>query len=57
MRQVAAEMNLSETAFAHPLPDDADADWALRWFTPAVEINLCGHATLAAGRRVIRAVP
>jgi PhzF family phenazine biosynthesis protein len=47
MRQVAREMNLSETAFAHPLPSGADADWALRWFTPAVESNLCGHATLA----------
>jgi PhzF family phenazine biosynthesis protein len=47
MRQVAAEMKHSETAFAHPLPGDADADWALRWFTPAVESNLCGHATLA----------
>lgn len=47
MRQVAAEMHLSETAFAHPLTDSADADWALRWFTPEVESNLCGHATLA----------
>lgn len=47
MRRVAAEMNLSETAFAHPLPENADADWALRWFTPTVEVNLCGHATLA----------
>ena len=47
MRQVAAEMNLSETAFAHPLPQTADADWALRWFTPIVEVDLCGHATLA----------
>ncbi|MBV9730947.1 MAG: PhzF family phenazine biosynthesis protein [Pseudonocardiales bacterium] len=47
MRQVAAEMNLSETAFAYPLPEPADADWALRWFTPAVEVDLCGHATLA----------
>ena len=44
MHRVAAEMNLSETAFAHPQPD---GDWALRWFTPAVESNLCGHATLA----------
>ncbi|HEY3630567.1 MAG TPA: PhzF family phenazine biosynthesis protein [Jatrophihabitantaceae bacterium] len=44
MRRVAAELNLSETAFAHPL---ADGDWALRWFTPTVETNLCGHATLA----------
>jgi PhzF family phenazine biosynthesis protein len=47
MRRVAAEMNLSETAFAHPLPAGAGADWALRWFTPTVETNLCGHATLA----------
>ncbi|MGH8883107.1 MAG: PhzF family phenazine biosynthesis protein, partial [Stackebrandtia sp.] len=47
MRQVAAEMNLPETAFAHPLPEGADADWALRWFTPTVEVDLCGHATLA----------
>jgi PhzF family phenazine biosynthesis protein len=46
MQQVAAEMNLAETAFAHPLPG-ADADWALRWFTPTVEADLCGHATLA----------
>jgi len=44
MRQLAAELHL-ETAFAHPLP--ADADWALRWFTPTAESNLCGHATLA----------
>ena len=47
MQQVAAEMNLAETAFARPLPGAADADWALRWFTPTVEVNLCGHATLA----------
>jgi PhzF family phenazine biosynthesis protein len=47
MQQVAAEMNLSETAFAHPVPDNVDADWALRWFTPTVEVDLCGHATLA----------
>jgi PhzF family phenazine biosynthesis protein len=46
MRQVAAELN-HETAFARPLPDGADADWALRWFTPAAESNVCGHATLA----------
>lgn len=48
MQQVAAEMNLSETAFARPLPHGADADWALRWFTPTAEVDLCGHATLAA---------
>ncbi|MEU6850295.1 PhzF family phenazine biosynthesis protein [Actinacidiphila alni] len=48
LQQVAAELNLSETAFAHPLADAPDADWALRWFTPTTEVGLCGHATLAA---------
>ncbi|MBA0124477.1 PhzF family phenazine biosynthesis protein [Haloechinothrix sp. YIM 98757] len=47
MRRVAAEMRHSETAFAYPLPDGDGADWALRWFTPAAEVDLCGHATLA----------
>ncbi|MDJ1135696.1 PhzF family phenazine biosynthesis protein [Streptomyces iconiensis] len=47
LQALAAEMNLAETAFAHPLPGDADADWALRWFTPSHEVALCGHATLA----------
>ncbi|MFC0597410.1 PhzF family phenazine biosynthesis protein [Streptomyces palmae] len=47
LQRVAAEVNLSETAFAHPLPDGAEADWALRWFTPACEVAMCGHATLA----------
>jgi PhzF family phenazine biosynthesis protein len=41
---VAREMNLSETAFLRPRQDG----WALRWFTPAVEVDLCGHATLAS---------
>jgi PhzF family phenazine biosynthesis protein len=44
MRAVAREMNLSETAFLHP---EADG-YRLRWFTPAVEVKLCGHATLAS---------
>jgi PhzF family phenazine biosynthesis protein len=47
MQSVAAEVNLSETAFVHPLPPGGPADYALRWFTPAVEVALCGHATLA----------
>ncbi|MFF3127119.1 PhzF family phenazine biosynthesis protein [Streptomyces sp. NPDC057908] len=47
MQQVAAEMNYSETAFALPLPVESEADWAIRWFAPLVETNLCGHATLA----------
>ncbi|MEM7483135.1 MAG: PhzF family phenazine biosynthesis protein [Acidobacteriota bacterium] len=45
MQQVAAEMNLAETAFLRRL-DDGSFD--LRWFTPAVEVDLCGHATLAS---------
>ena len=44
MRSVAAEMNLAETAFL-VRRDDA---FELRWFTPAVEVDLCGHATLAS---------
>ena len=44
MQHVAAEMNLSETAFVRPLEDGFE----LRWFTPAIEVDLCGHATLAA---------
>ncbi|GHF58900.1 oxidoreductase [Streptomyces thermodiastaticus] len=47
LQRVAREVNHSETAFAHPLPEDAEADWALRWFTPATEVAMCGHATLA----------
>ncbi len=47
MQRVAAEVNLSETAFVQPLADTAEADYGLRWFTPAVEVALCGHATLA----------
>jgi PhzF family phenazine biosynthesis protein len=47
MQRVAREMSLSETAFAHPLPEGGEADFALRWFTPETETNLCGHATLA----------
>jgi PhzF family phenazine biosynthesis protein len=44
MQRVAAEMNLSETAFLLRRDDG----FALRWFTPAVEVDLCGHATLAS---------
>jgi len=45
MASVAAEMNLSETAF---LVRRGDGSFDLRWFTPAVEVALCGHATLAS---------
>ncbi len=44
---IAAENNLSETAFTIPDATGA-ADYELRWFTPAVEVALCGHATLAS---------
>ncbi|NJQ04366.1 PhzF family phenazine biosynthesis protein [Streptomyces lonarensis] len=47
MAGIAAEVNLSETAFVHPLPPGGPADWALRWFTPTTEVRMCGHATLA----------
>ena len=58
MRQVAAELS-HETAFAHPVPGEAAADWALRWFTAAAESNVCGHATLATAHalRTDRAAP
>ena len=49
MQKIALENNLSETVFFVPCkknPDDFDFE--IRWFTPAVEINLCGHATLAS---------
>jgi len=46
MQAIAAENNLSETAFTVPSERD-DADFDLRWFTPTVEVELCGHATLA----------
>ena len=49
LQAIAEENNLSETAFTVPTPHDAEADYALRWFTPAVEVKLCGHATLASG--------
>ena len=53
LQAIAAENNLSETAFTIPAPDDPDADYALRWFTPTVEVKLCGHATLASGHALI----
>lgn len=46
-QKIAAEINLSETAFVKPLTQDK---FHLRWFTPAVEVKLCGHATLATSK-------
>jgi PhzF family phenazine biosynthesis protein len=48
LQAIAAENNLSETAFFAPTTE-AGADYRLRWFTPTVEVSLCGHATLACG--------
>jgi PhzF family phenazine biosynthesis protein len=45
MQNIAAENNLSETAFFVPV---AESEWEIRWFTPTVEVPLCGHATLAS---------
>lgn len=45
MQGIAAENNLSETAFFVPC---GDSEWEIRWFTPRIEVSLCGHATLAS---------
>jgi PhzF family phenazine biosynthesis protein len=48
MQAIAMENNLAETAFTVP-DGDTEADYELRWFTPTVEVALCGHATVASG--------
>ena len=61
LQRIAAETNLSETAFLVPIAgsDDGGAgpDFELRWFTPASEVVLCGHATLASGHFVLSSDP
>jgi len=52
LQAIAAENNLSETAFLVRRPPP-DVDWEIRWFTPAVEVDLCGHATLASAAVVL----
>ena len=52
MQAIAAENNLAETAFMVPSDRD-DAEYELRWFTPTVEVDLCGHATLASAHVLI----
>lgn len=53
---IAGENNLSETAFL--VPDTSGAsDYELRWFTPAAEVALCGHATLASGHHLLSSDP
>ncbi len=60
-QKIAAEMNLSETAFVEPNGGEEDADddpflngdtFKLRWFTPTNEVPLCGHATMAAAKAI-----
>ncbi len=46
MQKIAAENNLAETAF---YVKTGEAHYHIRWFTPALEVDLCGHATLATG--------
>ena len=53
MQAIASENNLSETAFTVP-SEREDADYDLRWFTPAIEVPLCGHATLAAAHILLK---
>ena len=52
MLKIASEMNLSETAFIRQLPDCGGFNtgfcFGLRWFTPTIEVPLCGHATMAS---------
>jgi PhzF family phenazine biosynthesis protein len=62
LQAIAAENNLSETAFLVPIAASEDEggegpDFELRWFTPASEVVLCGHATLASGHFVLSADP
>ncbi|HEX8382683.1 MAG TPA: PhzF family phenazine biosynthesis protein [Sphingomonas sp.] len=56
LQAIAAENNLSETAFIVPATG-GEVDFELRWFTPAVEVALCGHATLASGHVVLESEP
>ncbi len=53
LQQIAAEHNLSETAFYAPEGED----WRIRWFTPLLEVDLCGHATLAAAWSIFSEYP
>ncbi len=56
LRKVAAENNLSETAFFVPRDEDYHGNYDLRWFTPRDEVKLCGHATLASAYVVLALV-
>ena len=51
LQAIAAEHNIAETAYL--VPTSGDADYELRWFTPTLEVELCGHATLASGHFIL----
>ncbi len=57
-QDIAAELNLSETAFIHPVERTSDdiPRFGLRWFTPMKEVELCGHATLATAKVIFQEV-
>jgi PhzF family phenazine biosynthesis protein len=59
LQAIAAEMNHSETAFVRPSesPSGQPARFSLRWFTPRVEVPLCGHATLASSAVIFHELP
>ena len=57
LQAIAQENNLAETAFLVPCPDPETADFDLRWFTPGVEVALCGHATMASGHLILSSLP
>jgi len=54
---IAAENNLSETAFFGKLSGGGEGDYSLRWFTPKVEVDMCGHATLATAHVIFSQRP
>ncbi len=57
LQNIAAENNLAETAFLVMRADTTEADYDLRWFTPTVEVAMCGHATLASGHYLLSRDP
>ena len=54
LQNIASEMNQAETSFIVPLDSSTSSDFHLRWFTPTVEVPLCGHGTLSAAAVVFQ---
>jgi len=57
MQSLAHELGISETAFVSPEPSAGPDTFALRWFSPSMEIDLCGHATLASAHVLRQRLP